>query len=354
MTVAAAEDDDGVDDTATLAHTASGGDYAGETASLAVTTADDDPVGITLSAATLGVDEGDDAAYTVRLATQPTAQVTIAVTGQSGTDLTVGPTALTFTTTNWATVQTVTVAAAEDDDGVDDTATLAHTASGGDYAGETASLTVTTADDDPVGITLSAETLEVDEGDDGTYTVRLATQPTAQVTIAVTGHSGTDLTVGPTALTFTTTNWATVQTVTVAAAEDDDGVDDTATLAHTASGGDYAGETASLAVTTTDDDPVGITLSAATLEVDEGDDGTYTVRLATQPTAQVTIAVTGHSGTDLTVGPTALTFTTTNWATVQTVTVAAAEDDDGADDTASLRPRRPPPSPSAPSPSSSS
>ena len=336
VTVAAAEDDDGVDDTATLAHTASGGDYAGETASLAVTTADDDPVGITLSAATLGVDEGDDAAYTVRLATQPTAQVTIAVTGQSGTDLTVGPTALTFTTTNWATVQTVTVAAAEDDDGVDDTATLAHTASGGDYAGETASLTVTTADDDPVGITLSAETLEVDEGDDGTYTVRLATQPTAQVTIAVTGHSGTDLTVGPTALTFTTTNWATVQTVTVAAAEDDDGVDDTATLAHTASGGDYAGETASLAVTTTDDDPVGITLSAATLEVDEGDDGTYTVRLATQPTAQVTIAVTGHSGTDLTVGPTALTFTTTNWATVQTVTVAAAEDDDGADDTATL------------------
>ena len=342
VTVSAAEDPDANDDTATLLHTASGGDYAGETASVSVTTTDNETAGLTLSTTTLGVTEGDDAEYTVRLATQPSAQVTVAITGQAGTDLTLTPSSasLTFTTSNWNTVQTVTVAAGEDDDGANDPATLLHTASGGDYASETASVSVTTTDDDSVGLVLSTPTLGVDEGDDAEYTVRLATQPSAQVTVAITGQAGTDLTLTPSSasLTFTTSNWNTVQTVTVAAGEDDDGANDTATLLHTASGGDYAGETASVSVTTTDDDSVGLVLSTPTLGVDEGDDAEYTVRLATQPSAQVTVAITGQAGTDLTLTPSSasLTFTTSNWNTVQTVTVAAGEDDDGANDTATL------------------
>ena len=77
------------------------------------------------------------------------------------------------------------------------------------------------------------------------------------MTVAITGHSGTDLTLDATSLTFTTATWNTAQTVTVTAGEDDDGANDAATLLHTASGGDYAGETASVAVTVTDDDDGG-------------------------------------------------------------------------------------------------
>ncbi len=338
VTVSAGEDDDGANDAATLVHTASGGDYAGETASVAVTVTDDDEVGLTLSTTALGVDEGDNGDYTVRLATQPTATVTVAITGHSGTDLTLAPAAasLTFTTASWNTAQTVTVSAGEDDDASNDAATLLHTASGGDYAGETASVAVTVTDDDEVGLTLSTTALGVDEGDNGDYTVRLATQPTATVTVAITGHSGTDLTLGATSLTFTTATWNTAQTVTVTAAQDDDGANDSATLVHTASGGDYAGETASVAVTVTDDDEVGLTLSTTALGVDEGDNGEYTVRLSTQPTAQVTVAITGQAGTDLTLDSTSLTFTTATWNTAQTVTVTAGEDDDGANDAATL------------------
>ena len=222
--------------------------------------------------------------------------MTVAITGHSGTDLTLDATSLTFTTATWNTAQTVTVTAGEDDDAVNDAATLLHTASGGDYASETASVAVTTTDDETAGITLSATTLGVAEGDDAEYTVRLASQPTAQVTVAITGHSGTDLTLDATSLTFTTATWNTAQTVTVSAGEDDDGANDAATLVHTASGGDYAGETASVAVTVTDDDDVGLTVSTTALGVAEGDDGEYTVRLATQPTAQVTVAITGRLG----------------------------------------------------------
>ena len=338
VTVSAGEDDDAVNDAATLLHTASGGDYTGETASVSVTTTDDETVGLTLSTSTLGVAEGDDAEYTVRLATEPTATVTVAITGQASTDLTLSPTSLTFTTSTWNAAQTVTVTAGEDDDAVNDAATLLHTASGGDYTGETASVAVTTTDDETVGLTLSTSTLGVAEGDDAEYTVRLATQPTATVTVAISGQAGTDLTLSPTSLTFTTSTWNAAQTVTVSAAEDDDAVNDAATLLHTASGGDYTGETASVSVTTTDDETVGLTLSTSTLGVTEGGSNSYTVRLATQPTSQVTVAITGQAGTDLTLAPAAasLTFTTATWNTVQTVTVSAAEDDDAANDMATL------------------
>ena len=288
VTVSAGEDDDAANDTATLLHTASGGDYASETASVSVTTTDDDSVGLTLSTPTLGVDEGDDAEYTVRLATEPTATVTVAITGHSGTDLTLDPSSarLTFTTSNWSTAQTVTVSAAEDDDATNDMATLAHAASGGDYGSATADLAVTVTDNDTPALVVPTS-VAVTEGGDAEYTVRLATEPTAQVTVAITGHSGTDLTLDPSAasLTFTTSNWNDrAQTVTVSAAEDDDAANDMATLAHAASGGDYGSATADLAVTVTDNETAGLVVPTS-VAVTEGGDAEYTVRLATQPTA---------------------------------------------------------------------
>ena len=73
--------------------------------------------------------------------------------------------------------------------------------------------------------------------------------------------------------------------MTVEAGQDDDGANDTATLTHTASGGDYASITADLAVTVTDTDTADIVLSETDLTVTEGDaaGSTYTVKLATQP-----------------------------------------------------------------------
>ena len=93
-------------------------------------------------------------------------------------------------TSNWGTPQTVTVSLAQDDDAADDAAvTLTHTPSGGDYgAVPFASVTVTPDDDDTAGATVTPTALTVTEGSTGTYTVALATQPTAAVTVAVGGH----------------------------------------------------------------------------------------------------------------------------------------------------------------------
>ena len=340
--VTAGQDDDGADETATLTHTATGGNYAGVTADLAVTVEDDETVSVVLSETALSVDEGDTtgADYTVKLSHQPSENVTVTVTGHSGTDLSLDKTTLTFTASSWDTAQTVTVKAVHDDDGADDSETLTHTAAGGEYAGAAADLAVTVVDDDR-GIVLSPTSLSVDEGDatGATYTVKLATEPSEEVTVTVSGHTDTDVSLDKTALTFTTDNWDTVQSVTVKAGQDDDGADDPVTLTHTAAGGNYDGETADLSVTVDDDETVSVVLTPTTLEVDEGDaaGGTYTVKLSHAPAQAVTVEVTGHSGTDLGLDKTTLTFTTSSWNTAQTVKVTAAHDADGSDDEETLR-----------------
>ena len=59
----------------------------------------------------------------------------------------------------------------------------------------------------------------------------------------------------------------------------------------------------------------GVTVSTTALTVTEEDTtgDSYTVVLNTQPTANVTVTVAGHAGTDVTPSPTSLTFTTTTW-----------------------------------------
>jgi hypothetical protein len=65
--------------------------------------------------------------------------------------------------------------------------------------------------------------------------------------------------------------------------------------------------------------------SPSTVSLKQGTSSTVDVKLATQPTAPVTVAVARSSGsTDLTVTPAQLTFSTTNWGTAQQVTIASA------------------------------
>ncbi len=212
--------------------------------------------------------EEADAAYTVALAGRPTGSVTVTIASDNG-DVTVDTDAtapgsqntLTFTTSDWSAPKTVTVSAADDGDAANDAATLTHTASGGNYASVTGSVAVTVTDNDAPGLALDPTALTVAEGGSGAYTVKLATQPTGTVTVTVAGASGevtfdTDSTANgnQSTLTFNTTNWGTARTVTVSAGQDNDGVDDSATLTHSASGGGYGSVTGSVAVTVADDD----------------------------------------------------------------------------------------------------
>ena len=301
----------------------------GEDSLVAIVIEDNDAPGLVFSPTSLGVTEGDDASYTVKLATLPTGTVTVAITGHSGTDLTLDATSLTFTTSTWDDVQTVTVTAGEDTDTTNDTAALTHAASGGGYDAVSADLAVTVTDNDTPGLVLSPASLEVDEGDDASYTVRLATLPTGTVTVAISGHSGTDLTLDATSLTFTTSTWDDVQTVTVTAGQDPDITDDTATLTHAASGGGYS-VSADLAVTVTDDDTrpeVSFELPSSSAREDDGTHN-VTVNLSPSPTAAITVSYTvggTATGSDFSISGSG-TLSVASGATTATIPVVITDD----------------------------
>ncbi len=351
VTVAAAQDADAVDGAASIAHAVDAARSANEydnvtIAGVAVTVTDDDTAGVTVSASSVTVAEGGSATYTVVLNLQPTSDVVINVTKRGSPDVTVSPARLTFTTANWSTAQTVTVAAAQDADAVDDAAAIAHAIDAARSANEydnvtIAGVAVTVTDDDTAGVSVSETTLTVDEGGRGSYTVRLNTQPTSDVVIGVTRSGSPDVTVSPATLTFSSSNWATAQTVTVAAAQDADAVNDTAAITHAVDASRSANEfdavtIAGVTVTVDDDETAGVTVSETTLTVAEGGSGAYTVVLDVQPTSDVVINVTKSGSDDVTVSPATLTFTTANWSTAQTVTVAAAQDADAVNDAASI------------------
>ena len=303
------------------------------------------PAGVTVTevSGTTTVTEGSTTtdSYTVVLDAAPNAPVTVTVTPDA--QVTVSPSTLTFTRTNWDTAQTVTVTAV-DDSTVEtrQTGTITHTATSTDtsYSGiRIAKVTAKITDNDTataagVTVTESSGTTAVTEGSTTTdsYTLVLNTAPSADVVITVTPDA--QVTVSPSTITFTSTTWATAQTVTVTAV-DDTTVEGThsGVIKHTATSADHGSSGVSIAsvtATITDNDTataagVTITQSNSTTAVTEGGStDTYTVVLNTAPTSDVSVTVTPDS--QVTVSNATLTFTSTTWATAQTVTVTAVDD----------------------------
>ena len=126
--------------------------------------------------------------------------MTVETAASGDEDVTVSPESLTFTDSNWATGQTVTVSADGDVDGDDDTAEITHTVGGGDYTSESAKpVDVTVIDDETASttVTLSVHPASVAEevsAREITVTGTLDQAPRAQataVTVSVAGDTAT-------------------------------------------------------------------------------------------------------------------------------------------------------------------
>ena len=220
---------------------------------------------ITITAGTSPVTEGTSAVFTLSRTGSPAAALAVNVTvSETGGDMVEASNEGDQTVTFLANAATATLSVATLPDGVDQansvvTATIsADTGSPASYSvGTPASAMVTVEDNDTRGVTVSTTALTVNEGLPGSYTVVLDSQPTANVTVTPSRTGSSDVTFSPPTLTFTTRNWNTVQEVTVTAAQDSDAVDDSATISHAVTGGDYVGVTVeSVVVTVNDDDTV--------------------------------------------------------------------------------------------------
>ena len=465
VTIAGVDNDiDAADKTLQVEGDAVNGLGVTDPADVELTLEDDDARGVTVSATALDIGEGGDASYTLVLTSQPTANVTVTPSRASGdADVTVSG-ALTFTSLNWSTAQTVTVSAGQDSDALDDSAVIGHAVSGGDYGGVTAASVDVTVDDDerpssglslkvlptsgqdPVlalsegadpteisvvaeldggtldtdtvvsvtvgsgtaisgtdfetvsaftitilanrrsqtgtftldpiddtidepaetvrvggtvdGLTVLESTVTITDNDDaprvtlslsdasigengGVATVTASLDRSSSLATTVTVSVSPDSPAGSSdyslgtnlVLTIAAESTASTGTVTIAGVDNDiDAADKTLQVKGDAVNSLGVTDPADVELTLEDDDARGVTASATAVEFGEGGDGTYTIVLTSQPTADVTVTPSRESGdADVTVSG-ALTFTALNWATAQTVTVSAGQDADADDD----------------------
>ena len=150
---------------------------------------------------------------------------------------------LTFSASSYDREQTVTVSLAKDDDAEPEpAATIVHKVTSNDTAYSTAtasSVSVTFKETDTRSVIVTPTSLTVAAGLSGTYKIRLNSQPVSDVTVSVTSDDS-GVTVDPSSLTFTSTNWKTAQTATVNVAKSAGGETvKTVTLSHSVAGGRY-------------------------------------------------------------------------------------------------------------------
>jgi len=307
---------------------------------------DDDQPGVTVTPLNglTTTESGGTATFTVRLNSQPKAEVTIGLSSSNGAEGTAWPDSLKFTAENWKAPQTVTVRGANDSmaDGNQPYRIITQNAVSGDagYNGlDVPNVEVVNIDDDSPGIRVSPTntTLFTNEsGGTATFTVVLNSQPSANVSFNLTSSNTGEGTVSPGGLTFTKDNWNAPQTVTVKGANDDsyDGAQRYRVQFSTimSADGNYAGDRVKpldVNCVNIDNDSAGITLKNATnLKTTERNAGTATfqVVLDSKPTAPVTIGISSSRTSEGTVSPMSLVFTQANWAALQTVTLTGVDD----------------------------
>jgi len=330
----------------TITHSASSPDLSYDGIAIANVSAsitDNDTPGVSISTTGTSLTEGSGSqTLSVVLDTQPTNNVTVQIDPGAANGVTVNssttPINLTFTMGNWNTTQNATVEA--DDDDLDEssphsrTVTFSTSSPDADYAGLTpAGMTYNISDNDTAAVNLSATTGSATEnGTNASYTIVLATQPTASVTVTLANASG-QVTPSPASIMFTTGNWDIPQTITVSAV--DDGASETTphtgavTHTVTSADGNYGGiSVPNFTTNITDNDTPGITITRTggnNTVTEGGAADTFTIVLNSIPSSPVTITLSNF-GSEIGVSPTSLNFPVGLWDTPQTVTVSPNDD----------------------------
>ena len=340
---------DAPDKKVTVSGAASGGNGVADPSALTLTIADDEgaPV-VTLVLDPSSIAEsgsGNVATVTARLSGLSSAATTVTVSAAAVSPAVSGDFRLSsnpvLTIAAGATTSTgvVTITAVDNAvDAPDKTVTVSGAASGGNGVADPSALTLTITDDEgaPV-VTLVLDPSSIAESGSGnvaTVTARLSGLSSAATTVTVSAAAVSPAVSGDFRLSsnpvLTIAAGATTSTGVVTITAVDNAVDapnKKVTVSGAASGGNGVADPSALTLTITDDDSAGVTVSPTAVTVEEnGGTDSFTVVLTSEPTANVTIAVSSSDTDAATVSPMSLTFTSSNWSSPRAVTVTGVND----------------------------
>ncbi len=286
-------------------------------------------------------EDGGQAAFDIVLTRAPSADVTIPLTNMDPSEGTLDVNSVTFTPTNWNQRKTVTV------DGIDDgiadgdqvyviridPAQSADSEFNG--AGPLNNVIVTNYEENNLKMKLTPSTqIATTEGGGATVlSLALLEAPNADVTIPLSITDATEASISVLSLTFGPTNWSEPQDVVVTGLDDD--VDDSniayqITLgAFISSDPEFAGhDPADINASNFDDDNAGIIVSStgSLWTSESGGLDTFSVSLTTEPVNDVTVSLGLSDSSVAQLSTLALSFTPSNWAVPQLVTVTGLND----------------------------
>ena len=277
--------------------------------------------------------------FSLVLDQQPSQNVIYNLSTTDTAQMTVSPTTMTFTPTNWNTTQVGTITTVNDlivdgDQNVTLRIELDTGASDNCYS-TTANYGITILDNEIAGFVLSPVTGTLTEGSTQTAAVDivLTAAPLTDIIIDLQSADLTELTLATASVTFTTLNWNVAQTVLLNAV-DELLVDGTQTVSitasvNTASAPAFTGlASQTVTVFVADDDIPGFTLSALAGTLTEGSSQTvsFTLVLDARPTTDVAISITISPTDEISAATTLVTFTNVNWNIPQVISLSSVDD----------------------------
>ena len=182
-----------------------------------VTIKDDDIAGIIYDSTSSILNEGQYITRTFKLKSQPTSNVTLNISSNNSSRLSISKPSLIFTASNWDTEQSVKFTAIDDsiDDG-DVTVSVNIKSSSADinYNNLSSGFEIIVKDNDTSGIIADTTQATINEGQHITRTFKLKSQPTSNVVLNISSNdTNSRLSISKSSLVFTESNWNIEQSV---------------------------------------------------------------------------------------------------------------------------------------------
>ena len=227
---------------------------------ISVTIKDDDLAGIIYDSTSATLDEGQSIIRSFKLKSQPTSNVTLNISSNNSSRLSISKSSLTFTASNWNIDQSVTFTAIDNsiaDGDVTVSVTIKSTSADINYNNLSSGFAITVKDNDTSGIITDTTSATLTEGQYITRSFKLKSQPTSNVILNISSNNNSRLSITPQSLTFTPSNWNTTQSVTFTAIDDNivnGNVDVVISIKSSSTDNAYNNLTSTYTITVKDDD----------------------------------------------------------------------------------------------------
>ncbi len=287
------------------------------------------PGTLLVSATALVVDETGEQTMTIALGDAPAGSVDVQVNSSDTAAVAVEPASLRFDASNYQTPQVVTLSGVDDDNALDEAATVTFSAAG--YISAVTEVSV--FDREVQHIRPAPLALALTEGETGEFTLVLNLDPGAGsgVTVLMESSDPSAVSAAPLGVTLNQNNFDQPRTITVTALEDQDTLDESELVINVVD--DSGGlATRAVLVSVTDNDTQAIALDNQPSQVDEGSSASFDVSLAFEPLGPVTVTLTSADDSALSLDKSALTFDVDTYDQEQIVVIQGQEDDDADDE----------------------